>query len=162
MAAPTAAACVKKTPAKPEPSTHGPSRRWGSPELAAGSWGSPAATVASGPQGAILCPGLPRGAMTPGPQQRAPGSGGRTDGLRHEPRVGRAGVVGPARWRRARGGVGRDPGRRLAPRTPGPPRHQRHGVGPRLCRGRGLRCTRLKIKRLLTGFWGHRCASFFF
>jgi hypothetical protein len=38
-----------------------------------------------------LCPGLPRGPMTPGPRQRA--SSGRTDGLRTS-HVGRAGVVG--------------------------------------------------------------------
>jgi hypothetical protein len=73
MAAPTTGACVKKTLANPEPSTHGPSRRWRSPELAAGNWGSPAATVASEPQGATYAPDcragqFPQDRGTEGPQ----------------------------------------------------------------------------------------------
>jgi hypothetical protein len=84
MAAPTTAACVKKTLANPEPSTHGPSRRWRSPELAAGYWGSPAATVASWPQGATY-------AQDPRTAAEAPGSGGRTDGPEAHPSGGRGG-----------------------------------------------------------------------
>ena len=90
----------------------GPLSRWRSPELAAGYWGSPAATVAPGPHGATYARAPPRGAMTPGPQQRAPGSGGRTDGLRTSP-VGRAGVAVRRDGDGRRGGAGRDPGARV-------------------------------------------------
>jgi hypothetical protein len=71
---------------------HGPQRRCRSPELAAGYWGSPAAAVASGPQGATYAPDCREGQL-PQDRERAPGSDGRTDGLRTSP-VGRAGVVG--------------------------------------------------------------------
>jgi hypothetical protein len=101
-----------------EMSLVGPTRRWRSPELAAGYWGGPAATVASGPQGQSM-PRTAAVAITLGPRQRAPGSGGRTVGLRTGP-VGRAGVVGASEMATSvRAGVGRDPGaprrrRRLA------------------------------------------------
>jgi hypothetical protein len=57
-----------------------------------GYWGSSAATVAPGHKGQPV-PRTAAGAITPGPRQRAPCSGGRTNGLRTGP-VGRAGVVG--------------------------------------------------------------------
>jgi hypothetical protein len=44
----------------------------------------------------------------------------------------------------------------------GPPQTQARAEGAGRRQWRGLQCTRLKIKRLLTGFWGHRCASHFF
>jgi hypothetical protein len=73
----------------------GPSRRWRSPELAAGCWGSSPAGGAPGPQGAICAQG-------PVPRQGPPGSGGRADWRSAAP--GRAGVgmfgPSPAWWRR--------------------------------------------------------------
>jgi hypothetical protein len=84
-------ACAQRSTARAV-SFYGPSRRWRSPELAAGCWGSSAATVASGPQGATYAPDC-RGAITPGPRQRARGSGGRAEGPPHEPR--RAGLATP-------------------------------------------------------------------
>jgi hypothetical protein len=89
--------------------THGPSRRWRSPELAAGCSGSSAATVALGPQGATYVWDFrARGNYTrtaeEGPRLRWPRR------ARTSP-VARAGVVGASEM--ARGA-----------------KHQRRGVGP--------------------------------
>jgi hypothetical protein len=88
--------------------------RWRSPELAAGCWGGSAATVAPGPQGATYAPYCRGGQLPQDRGQRAPGSGGRTDRLRPEPRrAGRGGRCqrdGDGR----RGGIGRDPCARVA------------------------------------------------
>jgi hypothetical protein len=51
----------------------GPSRRWRSPELAAGCWGGPAATVASGPHGATYAPDRRGEQFSPGPPHPASG-----------------------------------------------------------------------------------------
>jgi hypothetical protein len=79
----------------------GPSRRWRSPELAAGCWGSSAATVASGPQGATYAPDrragqFPQDRGTEGPQAQVAGPTGSARGPSGGP-----GWSLPARWRRA-------------------------------------------------------------
>jgi hypothetical protein len=73
MAAPTTAACVKKTLANPEPSTHGPSRRWRSAELAAGSFGwSCRHCRHQGRAGPVLPPVLSAGVKAPWASGRGP------------------------------------------------------------------------------------------
>jgi hypothetical protein len=66
---PMPARFFKKLPVSSTMTACGPSRRWRSPELAAGCWGGPAATAASGPHGATYAQD-PRTAAERGP--RAP------------------------------------------------------------------------------------------
>jgi hypothetical protein len=73
-------------PKLPRPSSTLPSRRWRSPELAAGCWGSSAATVAPGPRGNLRV-GFPRLGQLPQNRRRGP----QAPVAAHERR---AGVVG--------------------------------------------------------------------
>jgi len=107
----------------------GPLPRWRSPELAAGCWGGSAPTVAPGPQAGNLCPARPGFVCALGasfrrldqrPHRRAPHRALEAYPFGGRPGWGGAAMVG-SRPRR---------GRRLAPRTPMPPRHQRRGIGP--------------------------------